>query len=92
MKVRDILKITKGKLIIGNEELECEKFANYKNIKRECELWNKGYNINEIHNQLGISTYTIQQKLRLGNKYNICNYNKELNMHYHKITNPNRAS
>lgn len=73
-------------------ELECEKFANYKNIKQECELWNQGYNIEEIHNQLNIPLQTIQQKLRLGNKYGICNYSKELNMHYHKITNPNRAS
>ena len=27
MKVRDILDITKGKLIVGNEELECENFS-----------------------------------------------------------------
>ena len=27
MKVKDILKITKGKLIIGNEDLECENFS-----------------------------------------------------------------
>lgn len=73
-------------------ELECEKFANYKNIKLECKLWNQGYNIDEIHNQLGTTLQSIQSKLRLGNKYNICNYSKELNMHYHKITNPNRAS
>lgn len=25
-------------------ELECKKFANYKSIKDECELWNRGYN------------------------------------------------
>ena len=27
MKVKNILKITKGKLITGNEELECENFS-----------------------------------------------------------------
>jgi hypothetical protein len=73
-------------------ELECEKFANYKNIKQECELWNQGCDIDEIHNQLGTPIQSIQSKLRLGNKYNMCNYSKQLNMHYHKITNPNRAS
>lgn len=73
-------------------ELECERFANYKNIKQECELWNQGCDIEEIHNQLHISLQTIQYKLRIGNKYGMCNYSKKLNMHYHKITNPNRAS
>lgn len=73
-------------------ELECEKFANYKNIKQECELWNKGYNIEEIHDKLNTPLQSVQSKLRLGNKYNMCNYSKELNMHYHKIINPNRAS
>lgn len=73
-------------------ELECEKFANYKNIKQECELWNQGYNIEEIHNKLHIPLQTIQQKLRFGDKYGMCSYNKKLNMHHHKIINPNRAS
>ena len=73
-------------------ELECEKFANYKNIKQVCELWNQGYVIEEICKQLHIPLQTVQNKLRLGNKYGICNYSKKLNMHFHKITNPNRAS
>ena len=73
-------------------ELECEKFANYKSIRKECDLWNQGCIIDEIHNKLGTPLQQIQQKLRLGNKYGMCNYSKELNMHYHKITNPNRAS
>ena len=73
-------------------ELECEKFANYKSIRKECDLWNQGCSIEEIHNKLGTPSQQVQQKLRLGNKYGICNYSKELNMHYHKITNPNRAS
>ena len=73
-------------------KVECLRFANYKDIRQECELWNQGYNIEEIHNKLGTPSQQIQQKLRLGNKYGMCNYSKELNMHYHKITNPNRAS
>ena len=73
-------------------ELECEKFANYKNIKQACELWNQGCDIEEICKQLHIPLQTVQNKLRLGNKYGMCNYSKKLNMHFHKITNPNRAS
>ena len=73
-------------------ELECEKFANYKSIRKECDLWNEGCSIEEIHNKLGTPLQQVQQKLRLGNKYGMCSYSKELNMHYHKITNPNRAS
>ena len=61
-------------------ELECEKFANYKNIKQACELWNQGCDIEEICNKLNKSLQTIQQKLRLGNKYNMCIYNKHINM------------
>ena len=73
-------------------ELECEKFANYKNIKQVCELWNQGYVIEEICKRLHTQLQTVQHKLRLGNKYGICNYSKKLNMHFHKITNSNRAS
>lgn len=61
-------------------ELECEKFANYKNIKQECELWNQGCNIEEICNKLNKSLQTVQQKLRLGNKYNMCIYDKHINL------------
>ena len=61
-------------------ELECEKFANYKNIKQACELWNQGCDIEEICNKLNKSLQTIQQKLRLGNKYNMCIYDKHINM------------
>lgn len=73
-------------------ELECEKFANYKNIRNECNLWNQGFTLEDIHIKLKESIQSIQQKLRLGNKYNMCNYNKNINMHFHKVTNPNRAS
>ena len=61
-------------------ELECEKFANYKNIKQACELWNQWCDIEEICNKLNKSLQTIQQKLRLGNKYNMCIYDKHINM------------
>lgn len=73
-------------------ELECEKFANYKNIRNECELWNQGYSIEEIHLKLNESSQSIKKKLRLGFKYNMCNYNKEINKRFHKNINPNRAS
>lgn len=73
-------------------ELECEKFANYKSIIKECELWNKGFSLEEIHHKLKTPIQSIQSKLRLGNKYEMCTYSKEINMHYHKIINPNRAS
>ena len=61
-------------------ELECEKFANYKNIKQACELWNQGCDIKEICNKLNKSLQTVQQKLRLGNKYNMCIYDKHINL------------
>ena len=61
-------------------ELECEKFANYKNIKQACELWNQGCDIEEICNTLNKSSQTVQQKLRLGNKYGMCIYDKHTNM------------
>lgn len=73
-------------------ELECEKFANYKNIRNECILWNQGFTLEEIHIKLKESVQTIQRKLRLGNKYNMCEYSKNANMQFHKVTNPNRAS
>lgn len=70
-------------------ELECEKFANYKNIKDVCNLWNQGYILEEIHNQINKPIQSIQHKLRLGNKYGLCKYDKNANMHFHKVTNPN---
>lgn len=70
-------------------ELECEKFANYKNVKDECELWNQGYSLEEIHNKLKRPIQSIQQKLRLGNKYGFCKYDKDINMRFHKVINPN---
>ena len=72
-------------------ELECEKFANYKTIKKECDLWNRGYLLEEIQTELNESIQSIQSKLRLGYKYDMCNYNKSINMHFHKVTNTNRT-
>ena len=73
-------------------ELECERFANYKNIRNECKLWNQGFSLEEIHIKTKKSIQSIQRELRLGNKYNMCIYNKSTNMHFHKVVNPNRAS
>ena len=54
--------------------------ANYKNIKQACELWNQGCDIEEICNKLNKSLQTVQQKLRLGNKYGMCIYDKHINL------------
>lgn len=69
--------------------IECEKFANYKYIYRECQLWNKGRSIDEIQQILHKSGELISLKLRLGNKYGLCMYDKELNNQHNKIFNPN---
>ena len=71
-------------------EIECEKFINQEKIVKVCGLWNDGYDIEEIHNTLKFSNQKIQIYLRLGNKYGMCVYDKQLNMHNHKITNPNK--
>ena len=71
-------------------EIECEKFINQEKIAKVCSLWNDGYDIEEIHNILKFSNQKIQTYLRLGNKYGMCVYDKELNMHNHKITHPNK--
>lgn len=71
-------------------EIECEKFINQEKIAKVCSLWNDGYDIEEIHNTLKFSNQKIQTYLRLGNKYGMCVYDKQLNMHNHKITNPNK--
>ena len=73
-------------------EIECEKFANYKTIISECELWNQGYSLEEIQIKLCESIQSIQSKLRLGYRYDMCNYNKNINMHFHKVTNTNRSN
>ena len=71
-------------------EVECEKFINQEKISKVCSLWNDGYSIEEIHNTLKFSNQKIQTHLRLGNKYGMCVYDKQLNMSNHKIINPNK--
>lgn len=69
--------------------LECEKFANYKYIFTECQLWNSGKSIDEIQQNVHKSKEIISLKLRLGNKYGLCVYDKTLNNKHNKIFNPN---
>lgn len=69
--------------------LECEKFANYKYIFSECKLWNAGKSIDEIQSIVHKSKDLIRLKLRLGNKYGLCKYDKVLNNQHNRIVNPN---
>lgn len=61
-------------------EIKCEEFANYKSIIKECELWNKKLSIETICSELNESKQIVQSKLRLGDKYGICIYDKHINM------------
>lgn len=69
---------------------ECGKFATNNVVKKYCNLWNKGYSVEKISNKLGCSIQTVQTRLRQGNIYNLCNYDKKLNMKNHRIINPNK--
>ena len=69
---------------------ECGKFATNNMVKKYCNLWNKGYSVEKISNKLDCSIQTVQTRLRQGNIYNLCNYDKKLNMKNHRITNPNK--
>lgn len=69
---------------------ECGKFATNNVVKKYCNLWNKGYSIKKISNKLDCSIQTVQTRLRQGNIYNLCNYDKKLNMKNHRIINPNK--
>lgn len=69
---------------------ECGKFATNNVVKKYCNLWNKGYSVDEISQKLNCSIETVQRRLREGTQYNLCNYSKERNMKSHKIINPNR--
>lgn len=71
-------------------EFECGKFATNNVVKKYCQLWNKGYSIEEIAKRLDCSIGTVQRRLREGNQYNLCAYNKNINMKNHKIINPNK--
>ena len=69
---------------------ECGKFATNNVVKKYCNLWNKGYSVDEISQKLNCSVGIVQRRLREGNQYNLCNYSKEQNMKNHKIINPNK--
>ena len=69
---------------------ECGKFATNNVVKKYCNLWNKGYSVDEISQKLNCSIGTVQRRLREGTQYNLCNYSKEQNMKNHKIINPNK--
>lgn len=71
-------------------EFECSKFATQNVVSKYCKLWNKGYSVEKISNKLDCSIQTVQTRLRQGNIYNLCNYDKKLNMKNHRITNPNK--
>lgn len=71
-------------------ELECGKFAIYNSVKDICNLWNSGKSVEEISQTLNISIGVIQSKLRIGNKYNLCVYDKKVNMKNHMTINPNK--
>lgn len=61
-------------------ELECGKFATYNMVADVCELWNKGYRINEISEKTGKSIQAVQYRLRQSAKNNLCVYDKHTNM------------
>lgn len=69
---------------------ECGKFATNNVVKKYCNLWNKGYSVDEISQKLNCSVGIVQRRLREGNQYNLCNYSKERNMKSHNIINPNK--
>lgn len=69
---------------------ECGKFATNNIVKKYCNLWNKGYSVEEISQKLNCSIGTVQRRLREGNQYRLCTYNKNINMKNHKIINPNK--
>ena len=71
-------------------ELECGRFAIYNSVKDICDLWNSGKSLEEISQTLNKSIGVIQSKLRLGNKYNLCVYDKNVNMKNHMVINPNK--
>lgn len=69
-------------------EFECGKFAIYNAVKDVCELWNQGYQINEISEKTGKSLQTVQRRLRQAAQYNLCFYDKHINMS-NGVYNPN---
>lgn len=59
---------------------ECIKFANYKDIRQECELWNKGFSTHDIAEKLNEPLSKVQNKLRIGNECDMCIYDKHTNL------------
>lgn len=70
-------------------EFECNKFAIQNTVKKFCELWNIGYSLEEISSKLNSSIQTVQRRLRQGSEYNLCVYDKKINMKNHKAININ---
>lgn len=85
-KAKDTLKFINFSKI---SEFECGKFAIYNTVKDVCELWNKGYQIDEISEKTGKSFQTVQYRLRQATKYDLCFYDKHINMS-NGIYNPNQ--
>lgn len=71
-------------------EFECGKFAIQNVVLKYCDLWNQGYLLEEISNKLDCSIQVVQSRLRQGNFYKLCNYDKSLNMKNHRVTNLNK--
>lgn len=63
-------------------EFECKKFAVQNKIQKYCNLWNAGFSLEEISELTNRSISTVQGKLRIGNTYKLCNYNKKNNLKY----------
>ena len=64
----------------NTSKVECLRFANYKDIRQECELWNQGFNTYEIAKKLNRPLSTVQTRLRIGNECGMCIYDKHINM------------
>lgn len=71
-------------------EFECGKFATNNVVKKYCQLWNKGCSVERIAQKLDCSIGTVQRRLREGNQYKLCIYDKNINMKNRKIINPNK--
>ena len=58
-------------------EYECHKFAISNKVQKYCDLWNKGYSLNDISNFTNKSIQTVRDKLRKGSKFNLTKYPKK---------------
>lgn len=71
-------------------EFECMKFSIQNKIQKYCDYWNNGFSLEEIAELTKSSKGTVQSKLRLGNTYNLCNYDKKDHCKNYCIINPNK--